>query len=442
MRTRWLYGVAIALAAVGLASAAVGEAAQFNWQQFKGTQLRIVLNKHPWQAGIEPHLKDFEALTGIKLVTEVYPEDQFRAKTLVELTSGGSTMDVFMSMPAQEGLKYMRAGWYQPVDEFLKDPALTSADYKWTDFLDKTRDAMTVEGKLVGPPIQVENDSLMYRKDVFQKYNVKVPTTLEELEAAAKALNGKVMTDDNQTGYGIVARGKRAAATSMFAGMLYAMGAEWIGSNREPVFNSEDGIKAFDLWGRLLRLYGPPGSENNHWYEASSIFSQGKAAMYLDANSLWVVVEDPEKSKVRGKIGYALFPKGPKGQPGATVAVWGLAIPKTSKNQKAAWLFLQWATSHDQVLTVQSEKGVLGCRESVWNDPKGRAKVPADLADSLKQGSKVGTPFWNPPVVAVAETRDAIGNAIVTSIQGGDVKAAVNKAAADVKRIMAETEKK
>jgi multiple sugar transport system substrate-binding protein len=124
------------------------------------------------------------------------------------------------------------------------------------------------------------------------------------------------------------------------------------------------------------------------------------------------------------------------------VAAWGLAMPKSSKNQKAAWLFMQWATSRDQVLAVQSEKGVLGARESVWKDPKGITKVPADLRESLTMGAKVGTPLWNPPVVAVAETRDAIGAAIVTSIQGGDVKAAANKAAADVKRIIAETEKK
>jgi multiple sugar transport system substrate-binding protein len=142
-----------------------------------------------------------------------------------------------------------------------------------------------------------------------------------------------------------------------------------------------------------------------------------------------------------GKVGYALFPRGPKGQYGSTVAVWGLGIPKTSKNQKAAWLFMQWATAKEQVLKLQSERGILGCRESVWKDPKGRTKVPADLADSLMEGSKVGTPFWNPPVVAVAEVRDAIGAAIVTSIQGGDVRAAVQKAAVDVKRIMAETEK-
>src|SRR6266571_7823372 len=201
-------------AALLLAVATPVLAQQFNWQQAKGTQLRVLLNKHPWQGAFEPHLKEFETLTGVKLVAEVYPEDQFRAKVLVELTSGASSIDVFMSMPAQEGLKYIRAGWLQPVDEFLKNPALTGADYNWNDFLEKTREAMVIEGKIIGPPIQVENTSLMYRKDVFQKYNVKVPTTLDELEAAAKALNGKAMTDDGQPGYGIVARGKRAAATS------------------------------------------------------------------------------------------------------------------------------------------------------------------------------------------------------------------------------------
>jgi multiple sugar transport system substrate-binding protein len=440
MKRTWL-AVVIGLA-VAVVFAASAQAGQFNWQQFKGTQLRVLFNKHPWQTAIEPHLKEFEELTGIKLVTEVYPEDQFRAKTLVELTSGASSIDVFMTMPAQEGLKYMRAGWYQPVDEFLKDASLTAPDYNWNDFLAKTREAMVIEGKLIGPPVQVENVALMYRKDVFQKYGVKVPTTLDELEAAAKALNGKPMTDDGQPGFGIALRGKRAAATSMFAGMLHAMGGTWLTPSREPAINSEQAVKAIDMWGRLLRLYGPPGSENNHWYEASGIISQGKAAMYLDANSLWVVVEDPQKSKVQGKIGYALFPKGPKGQPGSTVAVWGLGIPKSSRNQKAAWLFLQWATNKDQVLKVQSERGVLGCRDTVWKDPKGRAKVPGDLADSLAEGSRIGTPLWNPPVVAVAEVRDAVGAAIVTSIQGGDVRAAANKAAADMKRIMAETEKK
>ena len=440
--TRRTWSLVLILGLLGIAIASAGEAAQFAWQQFKGTQLRVMLNKHPWQLAIEPHLKEFEALTGMKLVVEVYPEDQFRAKTSVELQSGSGSIDVFMTMPAQEGLKYLRAGWYQPVDEYLKDASITSPDYNWNDFLEVGRSAMTVEGRIIGPPIQLETNQLMYRKDVFQKYGVKVPKTLDELEAAAKALNGKPMTDDGQPGFGFVARGKRAAATSIFSGYLYAMGATWLTPSREPSFNSDEGVKAFDLYGRLLRLYGPPGSENNHWYEASSIMGQSKAAMYTEYDSISAFVEDPEKSKVKGKIGYAMFPKGPNGKPGTMATVWGLGIPRNSKNPKAGWLFLQWATNREQVLAIQSERAVQGGRDSVWKDPKATAKMNPELAEAFVQGLRVGNSNWNPPVVAVPEVRDALGAAIVTSIQGGDVKVAANKAAADTKRIMGETEKK
>jgi multiple sugar transport system substrate-binding protein len=182
MRTiRWVWSVALIVGVVGLALAAVSEGGQFNWQQFKGTQLRVMLNKHPWQVAIEPHLKEFEALTGMKLVVEVYPEDQFRAKTSVELQSGSGSIDVFMTMPAQEGLKYLRAGWYQPIDEYLKDASATAPEYNWNDFLEVGRSGMTVDGRIIGPPIQLETNQLMYRKDVFQKNNINVPTTLDEL---------------------------------------------------------------------------------------------------------------------------------------------------------------------------------------------------------------------------------------------------------------------
>jgi len=104
-------------------------------------------------------------------------------------------------------------------------------------------------------------------------------------------------------------------------------------------------------------LYGPPRSENNTWYEASAIFSQGKAAMYIDANSLFPVIENLQHSRVAGKIGYTLFPRGPKGHSGSTVAVWGLAVPKASKNQQAAWLFVQWATNKEQVYSRSKASG-------------------------------------------------------------------------------------
>ena len=430
-------------AALLLALAAPALAQQFDWQQAKGTQLRVLMNKHPWQGAIEPHLKDFEARTGIKLIAEVYPEDQFRAKVLVELTSGSSSIDVFMSMPAQEGLKYMRAGWLQPLDEMLKSPALTAPDYNWNDFLEKTREAMVIEGKLVGVPIQVENTSLMYRKDVFQKYNVKVPTTLDELEAAAKALERQ--GDDRRRPAGLRHRRPRQARGRDLAVRRVPARERQHLARRQPRARRSTTRTAS---GRSSCTAGSCACTGLRARRTTTGTRRRRSSPRARPRCTPTPIRCSRSSRTRrsrrwsARSATRYSRKGPKGQYGSTVAAWGLAMPKSGKNQKAAWLFMQWATAKDQVMAVQSEKGVLGARESVWKDPKGSAKVPADLKESLTVGSKVGTPLWNPPVVAVAECRDAIGAAIVTSIQGGDVKAAANKAAADVKRIMAETEKK
>jgi hypothetical protein len=47
-RRMWVLAMALCLA---LASPALAQQ-QFNWQQAKGTQIRVLLNKHPWQAAI------------------------------------------------------------------------------------------------------------------------------------------------------------------------------------------------------------------------------------------------------------------------------------------------------------------------------------------------------------------------------------------------------
>jgi hypothetical protein len=56
------------------------------------------------------------------------------------------------------------------------------------------------------------------------------------------------------------------------------------------------------------------------------------------------------------------------------------------------------------------------------------------------EGIRTGKPFNVPPVVAVGEVRDAIGSAIQASILGQDVKAAAERAAAEMKKIMDATE--
>jgi hypothetical protein len=62
------------------------------------------------------------------------------------------------------------------------------------------------------------------------------------------------------------------------------------------------------------------------------------------------------------------------------------------------------------------------------------------LLETLEKSLAVATSEPQPLVVAVPEVRDAIGRAITTAIEGGDVAQALNRAAQEVQDIMDRTE--
>src|SRR5271169_2750528 len=84
--------------------------AQIDWKQAQGTELRFLMNKHPFTTFIEPKVAEFEKLTGIKVVIEAFPEDQYRNKLTIELNAGGK-VDGYMIMPGQDDLYHWKAGW-------------------------------------------------------------------------------------------------------------------------------------------------------------------------------------------------------------------------------------------------------------------------------------------------------------------------------------------
>lgn len=413
--------------------------AEFNWRKFEGTELRILLNRHPWQEAIEPLIPEFEELTGMKVYAEVYPEDQFRAKRTVEMASKVAKIDVSMMIMAQEGRKYQKAGWVNPLEKFISDPNLTNPDFDVDDFLKGAWEAAQVEGTQVGVPVTMEvHPTLFYRKDLLEEHNVAVPQTMEELAEAAKKLTLDTNNDGKTDIYGITMRGKRAAATSVWAAFLHSYGGDWLDENRNPAIDSPEAIAAFEMYGRLLRESGPPGSTGNHWYEVVSSMSQGKVAFACDASLFYATIEDPEKSQVVGKVGYSVLPAGPKGRVPSTV-VWSIFIPYLSENPEAAWMFIQWATSKDVSLRLLRNK-VAGGRISPWGDAEVKAMFPADFIEAFQEGAEIASSVWNPPVVAATEVRDVIGAVIVDAILGEDVASSAKKAAEQMKKIMESTE--
>jgi multiple sugar transport system substrate-binding protein len=433
--------VLVLLVGLVLVTASGPAAAQtFDWQTQKGTTIRVMFSKGALGQTIESFLPEFEKQTGIKVQYGTFPEDQFRQKVLLELGAGIGALDAFWTFAAQEGLKFTHAGWYEPLDAYLKSPRLTDAGYDTADISKVALQGNIVDGKLIALPLHQNSSMLYYRKDLFEKHKIKLPQTFQELEEAAKHLHN--LDEGGQKVIGIVMRGKMAAATSQWAPFLLGMGGAWLTKDGKPAVNSPEAVQAFDFYGRLLRNYGPPGAVNYHWYETVSLFAQGKAAMFTEANIRLPILEDATKSQVAGKVGYAMFPAGPAGRH-PTMEVGSIAISSKSKKKEAAYLFAQWITSKEAALRLQM-KGIPVPRASAWKDPRFLAEMKShpDWIEASLKSLEIASTSYNPPVVAVSEVRDAVGEAIVSSILGENVKAAADKAAAEMAKIMEKTEGK
>jgi multiple sugar transport system substrate-binding protein len=409
-----------------------------NWQQFKGTTLRVMLHENHWSVDLLRQLPDFEKRTGIKVIPESYAQPKLWDALEQELPLPGR-VDVFATTPGLDGIRYHFKGWIQPVNAYLENPRLTAQDYHWDDFLPGLRKGMTVRGAILGPPVMGEHLALLYRKDLFQQQGRLPPRTLKDLEDAARGMHGSAMAPKGGRGVGVVGRGQGAVATSMYGALLHAMGTSWLDGAGQPTMESPESLAALEMLRNLLVRFGPPGIATFGWQEATGYFASGQAAMYIVGGSVYPLLELADGSQVKGRVGYALFPAGPGGN-GTTLAARGLAIAKHSAHPEAAWLFCQWATSAPQVQQALA-RGVLIARTSVWQDKSIPTKIPSDLAASFQEAGQIGHPTWAPPFVMVTAAREAVGQAISAALNGENIRVAAAVAARRLRELIQQTEK-
>jgi len=423
---------------IGLAAAGA-RAAAFDWRRHTGAKLRVVTLKFPLSEIQQARLADFQQLTGISVQWEMLPEDMWRQKVKVEHLGGSTDLDVFLSYYVQEGAQFQQSGWYADAKPLIANPDLTNPGFAWDDFIPAVRDGALANGQVpIIPDRAAALPILYYRRDLFRQFGLERPKTWDDVRAAAKT----IYEGTNKQVFGIALRGKGAAATSMFAPVLYDFGGRWIDrATGDIAFNTPEALNAFEWWGSILREYGPPGSANNHWAEVTGIFSQGRAAMLFDDITFITIFADPTKSTVAGKVGYAPAPTGPfsdrwrKDPPYAPNAT-GLAISGLSRQKEAAWLLVQYLSD-----PVSSKRymlqGGLAPRQSTWTDPDVVKALDPEFLETGRVSAGINSPGTAPlSIVNIAKARDIIGETVVTAIQGGNTKASLASAAAQCAELL------
>src|SRR6201746_981283 len=108
--------------------------AEPQWKKYAGTTIEANLIKGPRGELLQKYASEFTDLTGIKVESEVIPEQQQRQKAVIELTSGKPSFDVIHASYLVQKRHFEKAGWLADLTPFLKDPNLTAADLTVDDF--------------------------------------------------------------------------------------------------------------------------------------------------------------------------------------------------------------------------------------------------------------------------------------------------------------------
>jgi multiple sugar transport system substrate-binding protein len=353
--------------------------AKVDWRQAAGQSLSIGLNKHPFTESLLPLIPEFRRLTGIEVEYLILPEAEYFTRLVADLSQQRGEFSVVMTGPMRNW-QYVPANWILPLDDLLNNPKLTDLSwYNLNDFYPALIAANrwngetgsgVGEGPLYSIPVLEESYILAYRKDIFDQYNIKVPTTLDEMVEAAR------LVKKNAGIPGIVARGTPSMAsmgTGFISGLKSFTDGKWSEFDEKLNANFHDprSVAFTETWIRMIRESGPVNWANMQWYDALEAFTVGQGGMIVDADFFAAGYEDPAKSKVAGKVGYAPIPAGAGGKSYAGLWTWALGINSAAKNRDAAWLFVQWATAQRTLLNATlGYRNYNPSRASVTNDPR------------------------------------------------------------------------
>ena len=403
MSMRRLHHALLAALAAAILAPAAG-AVDFDWMKYKGATVSFLANNNAIGNAIVANKADFEKLTGITVKVDTYQEQQMRQRLVTVLNARSDETDVFMTLVSREGLQFAKVGWYTDLTP-LKDEA--APDYDFKGFSPALLRAVTIEGKLTSVPLNIEGPVVYYRKDIFARCGVAFPATLSDLEPAAKKLKA---CNPSMTPF--VTRGLKDAVAYTFSNMMHNMGGNYMKDGKSDLCSAPDKA-AIELYGTLLKEYGPPGAVNYTFNQIDALYRTGRAAMAFESqNEMSAMMEGGARE---ADTGIEVLPPGPGGSVPTAIG-WSMAISPFSQKKNAAWYVLQWASSPAMQAKFELS-GIAAPRAGIEDRPEVKqwlaaSPVRADWQAVVGEIASKGSSEVGYPIVANPASRSFIGQAV------------------------------
>lgn len=407
---KWLLAT-LSVLAINAGAAAVDSAPAYaDWSleqaaaPYKGTDVNVIFLDRPGYRAIIKLLPEFEKKTGIKINYEIVPYENSREKQVLNFTSKG---DLTMALVDLVWMgEFAENGWIQPIDQFVNDPAIADPKLNVKGFFPLLLDAFgSWAGKVYGLPFDNYSGLLFYNKCMLKDAGFdKPPETWDDLYT----IYAPKLTHPEKKQYAFALqslRGETQSADS-FMRVLWPFGGSLLDNTFRSNLLSKESQHGLKFRQDLMK-YMPPGVVSYDHAEAANALAQGQVAMITEWSAFYGTLTDPATSKIGDCLGVAPEPAGPAGRlpalGGFSLAVASQATPA---QQRAAWLFIQWATSEDIARAYVEAGGVSG-RTSIYEQADIKAKYK--FVEPMVASWQKGVPEFRPRFPAWPAISEIIG---------------------------------
>ncbi|OUE18938.1 Bacterial extracellular solute-binding protein [Clavibacter michiganensis] len=223
---------------------------------------------------------------------------------------------------------YAERGWIDPLDDAIAE----KGDELGIDDIDPTLlESLQYDGKQVGIPTFWGTIIFIYREDILSDLGIEVPTTFEEMYAAADRIRTETGMA-NPLALPFNAAGDNSSAYNQYLGSL---GGTWFeDGSATPTLDTPESIAALDT---LRATYQQMSSQSTSWSSPEVItqLQTGQAAMSMLFAGRVSALLDEGQTENFDDFAFAVPPAVQEGgTPATSLSVDGLSIAANSKVDK------------------------------------------------------------------------------------------------------------